>query len=105
MEGMYQEPFEEWDHKLISSSRGELKGQKRYYRVSYGTSQWHTSDPGKMHPSITVFVQFGEEKDFKIAKRKKELKMDYPCHFLEEDMDNIIAAMKNLKEEYSRIND
>jgi hypothetical protein len=52
-----KKPFEEWGCKLIPSSFGVLKGEKRYYRVSFGTAQWHTSDPGKIHKACTVFVQ------------------------------------------------
>lgn len=32
---MYEPLYQEWGYKIIQSSYGELKGQKRYYRVFY----------------------------------------------------------------------
>lgn len=93
-----QKRFEEWDYKLIPSSYGELKGQKRYYRVSYGTSFWHTSDPDNINRACTVFVQFGINPDFTDALKRGELKDGYPCHILDVDIESVMAAMKELKE-------
>jgi hypothetical protein len=37
---LYEPRYQEWGFKLIPSCYGELKGQKRYYRVIYGTVHW-----------------------------------------------------------------
>lgn len=63
--------FEEWASKLVPSSYGELNGQKRYYRISYGASFWHTSDPNNIHRACTVFVQFCTNPNFKAALKKR----------------------------------
>jgi hypothetical protein len=99
---MKQKPFEEWSFKLIPSSYGELKGQKRYYRVSYGIAFWHTSDPNHIHRACTVFVQFGTNPDYNNAMKKGEIKDDYPSHILDEDLDSVMAAMKELMDEFKR---
>ncbi|WP_332696981.1 hypothetical protein [Halalkalibacter lacteus] len=95
-----QPPFEEWGYKLIPSSYGELNEQKRYYRVSYGTSFWHTSEPDNIHRAFTIFVQFGTNPNFKVALKKGEIKIYYPCHILDVDMEDVLATMKELREEY-----
>jgi hypothetical protein len=93
-------PFEEWGYKLVPSSYGELNGQKRYYRVSYGVSFWHTTDPDNIHRACTVFVQFGTNSNFKVALTKGEIKIDYHCHILDVDLEVVLATVKELREEY-----
>ncbi|RAK14019.1 hypothetical protein B0I26_1392 [Anoxybacillus vitaminiphilus] len=96
---MNKEPlYQEWGHKLIPSSYGELNGKKRYYRVFYGTVHWHTADPENIHKACTVFVQYGATEDFEQARRKGEIRENYPCHIIEQDMDSVMAAMKELRE-------
>ncbi|WP_242272083.1 hypothetical protein [Bacillus cereus group sp. BfR-BA-01310] len=99
---MNKKTFEEWGFKLIPSSYGELKGQKRYYRVSYGISQWHTSDPDNIHKACTVFVQFGTTSHFERARKRGEIKDDYPCHILEQDLSLVIDAMVKLRIQFEK---
>ncbi|WNS77346.1 hypothetical protein RRV45_10295 [Bacillus sp. DTU_2020_1000418_1_SI_GHA_SEK_038] len=87
-----QPPFEEWGYKLVPSSYGELNGQKRYNRVSFGASFWHTSDPDNIHRACTVFVQFCTNPNFKAALKKGEIKIDYPCHILDVDLEVVLAT-------------
>lgn len=91
-----EKAFTEWDHELVPSSYGELHGKKRYYRVSYGTSYWHTSDPNHMHKTCTVFAQFGDNSDFNQAKSRNEIKDKYPCHILSEDINDVLKAIDKL---------
>nr|WP_304220248.1 hypothetical protein [Fredinandcohnia onubensis] len=96
---MSKEPlYQEWGYKLIPSSYGELRGQKRCYRVFYGTVNWHTADPGNTHKACVPFVQYGQEKDFNTARKRGDIRELYPCHILDEDLEEVIAAMKELKE-------
>jgi hypothetical protein len=99
-----QAPYEELGYKLIPSSYGELKGQKRYYRVSYGSSFWHTSHPDRIHRACTVFVQFGTNTNFKDGLKKGEIKINYPCHILDVDMEVVIAEIKELIEKFKNNN-
>lgn len=71
--------------KLIPSSYGELKSQKRYYRVFYGTVHWHTADPDNIHKACIIFVQYGTNPKFDIARKKGEIRENYPCHILDDD--------------------
>jgi hypothetical protein len=93
--------YQEWGHKLIPSSYGELNGKKRYYRVFYGTVHWHTADPWNIHKVCTVFVQYGTTEDFDQSRKKGEIRENYPCHILDEDMEEVMAAMKELKEQFN----
>ncbi|MGF7534951.1 hypothetical protein AAGG74_14870 [Bacillus mexicanus] len=92
-----EKAFTEWDHELVPSSYGELTGKKRYYRVSYGAAYWHSTDPNQIHKACTVFVQFGNNLDFKIAKSRNEIKDKYPCHILDCDLKEVLRAIEKLK--------
>ncbi|WP_341285390.1 hypothetical protein [Priestia megaterium] len=92
--------YEEWGHKIIPSSTGELNGQKRYYRIFYGLVHWKEADPENYHKACIPFVQYGTTSDFKLARRKKEIREKYPCHILSEDLPEVLAAMSALKAEF-----
>ena len=89
--------YQEWGFKIIPSSYGELKGVKRYYRVFYGTVHWHTADPDNIHKACTVFVQYGNNENFEKARKQNEIKDKYPCHILDQDLDKVMRAMKELQ--------
>ena len=95
--------YQEWGYKLIPSSHGELNGQKKFYRVFYGTVQWHTADPDNIHRACTVFVQYGTNKDFDQARRNNEIKEGYPCHILDEDFNIVTEAMTELRREFQKV--
>ncbi|MGP4070660.1 hypothetical protein [Halobacillus sp. B29] len=98
---MKKEPtYQEWAFKLIPSSYGELKGNKRYYRVFFGTVHWHTADPENIHKACTVFVQYGNNPDFEQARKKGEIRENYPCHILDEDLDVVIDGIKVLRKKF-----
>jgi len=92
--------YQEWDYKLIPSSYGELKGVKRYYRVFYGTVHWRFSDPDNFHKACIVFVQFGSTSEFNEARKRGEIKFDYPCHILGEDFRKVTEAMQELQNRF-----
>ncbi len=92
--------YQEWSHILIPSSAGQLNGVKRNYRIFYGTVHWHTSDPNNIHKACTVFVQYGSNKNFEKACKLKEIKTNYPCHILDEDLDKITKALNDVKEQF-----
>lgn len=92
--------FKEWGYELIPSSYGELNGEKRYYRVVIGSVTWHTSDPGAIHKACFPIVQFGDERDYEKALDKGAIKLNYPCHILEEDMDAVMEAMNALRNKF-----
>lgn len=89
--------YQEWGHKLLPSSAGELNGVKRYYRVFYGTVHWHTADPENLHRACTVFVQYGNGESFEKARKQGEIRIKYPCHILEQDLNVVMKAMKDLQ--------
>lgn len=89
--------YQEWGFKLIPSSHGELKGRKRYYRIFYGTVHWHTADPDNIHKACVPFVQYGEEVNFERARKNGDIRAIYPCHILDQDLDEVMAAMKELR--------
>lgn len=93
---MSEKPFEEWNYRLVPSSYGEFRGKKRYYRVSSGASQWREADPGSIHKTCVVFIQFGITENYDEAKRKREIVFDYPAHILNEDMVKVSQAMKEV---------
>lgn len=96
---MVKEPtYQEWGYKLIPSSHGKLRGLKRYYRIFYGTVYWHTADPGNIHKACVPFVQYGEVENFEKARKNGGLRELYPCHILDQDLDEVMAPMKELKE-------
>jgi len=97
-DGIYQE----WGHRIIPSSAGELKGQKRNYRIFYGLVQWREADAGNYHKAFVPFVQYGTTSDFDFARRKKEIRELYPCHILDQDLDKVLAAMAELKAEFNK---
>jgi len=93
--------YQEWGHKIIPSSVGELKGQKRYYRIFYGLVQWREADAGNYHKACVPVVQYGTTSNFDLARRKKEIRELYPCHILEQDLDKVLVAMAELKAEFN----
>lgn len=98
---MYDPLYQEWGYKLIPSSYGELKGQKRYYRVFYGTVHWHTADPENIHRACTVFVQYNTNQDFEKARKQGEIRTNYPCHILEQDLDRVMEAVMELRKQFN----
>lgn len=94
---MQNKVFEEWNHILVQSSYGELNGKKRYYRVCLGSVTWRESDPGQIHKACFPVVQFGETRDYNEAMRNREIKLDYPCHILMDDLEKVMVAMDELK--------
>lgn len=92
--------FEEWNHILVPSSYGEWGEKKRYYRVFYGEVTWRESDPGNFHIACFPIVQFGNTEDYDQALRRRELVLNNPCHILEEDMDEVMEAMRKLRSEH-----
>lgn len=98
---LYEPLYQEWGFKLIPSSYGELKGQKRYYRVFYGTVHWHSADPDNIHKASIIFVQYGTNPSFDIARKKGEIRENYPCHILDDDLPSVFEAIKELKEQFN----
>ncbi|WP_121661860.1 hypothetical protein [Metabacillus litoralis] len=90
--------YQEWGFKLILPSHGELKGRKRYYRIFYGAVHWHTADPGNIQKACVPFVQYGKEENFERARNNGDIRETYPCHTLNQDLDKVMAAMKELRE-------
>ena len=97
--------YEEWGHRIIPSSFGELKGQKRYYRIFYGLVNWREADNGNDHIACVPFVQYGTTADFKTAQSRGEIRMTYPCHILTQDLDKVLAAMTELQAEFNKETD
>src|SRR5690625_3313333 len=92
--------YQEWGYRLIPSSHGELGGERRYYRVFYGTVHWHYADPNNTHRACTVFVQYGKSKNFEEARMYKKIKECYPCHILDQDLEAVMEAMLDLRREF-----
>lgn len=92
--------YQEWGHKILPSNAGELNGEKRNYRIFYGTVHWHTADPENIHRACTVFVQYGNNADFEKARKHREIRTNYPCHILEQDFTNVLMAMKELQSQF-----
>jgi len=57
-----------------------------------------------MHKACSVIVQFGDTKNFDEALNLNEIKLGYPYHVLDEDMDEVIKAMNTLSNDHKKSN-
>lgn len=83
--------YEEWEHELIPSSYGA----NVHYRIFHGTVNWTRSTDG-MARAIVVFIQYGDEHDWKAALRQNQIALNMPAHILSEDFDNVASTCARL---------
>ena len=83
--------YEEQKFELIRSSHSD---KDVYYRIFFGTVNWTKSVDGKLD-ALTIFMQYGDTADFKIA-RKGEIQFQMPAHILKEDIEKVQLATQLL---------
>jgi len=81
----------EWDYRIVPSSHGPDTN----YRVFLGDVDWH----GHTVVAYSVFVQYGNTPDWEEAKRRNEIWFQRPAHIVEEDLDRVLEALAELREQ------
>jgi hypothetical protein len=69
-------------------------GDSVFYRVSYLKVQWQD---GVSRDAFCVFIQYGNEHDFVMAKKKKQIRFTRPAHILPDDLNAVTSAIEEIK--------